>query len=398
MKFRLLKHRGLNVMTSKMSMTEKNISVESPEIEFEDTSSGELITQPFSPSDIRLTTPPMNLGDIIDMIQYNYIDFDTEYQRSQNLWNETQQSRLIESVLLGLRLPAFYFEEVSKKEWRIIDGLQRCCAIRNFCVDESLALQELEFLSDFNTKRYADFPFDIKREIRMLPVTVNVLERGVPDDVKYILFKRLNTGGITLTPQEIRNAVFIGKAIDIVKSMAKEPSFLKATQKSIPTLRKQDQDFISRFIAFYLNGYKKYRPDLDNFINEIMKGIKEGQFDDHQIEEMRVQFVKAMDLAFEIFEADAFRKRDDNDAPRKPLNKAYFEVVSVGLAGLSDEDAVRLLQNKELFKENLVTVMRDNKPYNSAFSGGTGKRDAVTKRFSIFNDVLTQSINGITIA
>ncbi|MGL5980555.1 MAG: DUF262 domain-containing protein [Phocaeicola sp.] len=378
-------------------MTEKIISVESPEIEPEDTSSGELITQPFSPSDIRLTTPPMNLGDIIDMIQYNYIDFDTEYQRSQNLWDDTQQSRLIESVLLGLRLPAFYFEEVSKREWRIIDGLQRCCAIRNFCVDESLELQDLEFLANFNTKRYDDFPFDIKRDVRMLPVTVNVLEKGVPDDVKYILFKRLNTGGITLTPQEIRNAVYIGKAINVVKSMAKEPSFLKATQETIPTLRKQDQDFISRFVAFYLNGYKNYSPDLDKFINDTMKGIKEGLFDENRIKEMRMQFVKAMNLAFEIFETDAFRKRDDKAAVRKPLNKAYFEVVSVGLAYMSDSEATRLLQNKELFKTNLITVMRENKPYNSAFSGGTGKRDTVIKRFSIFNDILTKSINGIKI-
>ena len=151
------------------------------------------------------------MGDIIDMIQYHYIDFDTEYQREQNLWDDTQQSRLIESVLLGLRLPAFYFEEVSKKKWRIIDGLQRCCTIRNFYVDKTLRLQNMEFLTDFEGKTIDDFPFEIKRDIRMLPVTVNVLENGVPDDVKYILFKRLNTGGITLSTQEIRKCCIYRK-------------------------------------------------------------------------------------------------------------------------------------------------------------------------------------------
>ena len=63
----------------------------------------------------------------------------------------------------------------------------------------------------------------------MLPVTVNLLEKGTPDDVKYILFKRLNTGGITLSPQEIRNAIFIGKAIDIVQEMSEYKEFLDAT-------------------------------------------------------------------------------------------------------------------------------------------------------------------------
>lgn len=125
----------------------------------------EVITKPFSPSDIRLSTPPMNMGDIIDRIVYDFIDFDTDYQRENNLWSEGQQSRLIESVLLGLRLPAFYFEEISKNEWRIIDGLQRCCAIKNFCVDKSLRLKGLEFLSQYHDKSFEDLPFDIQRDV-----------------------------------------------------------------------------------------------------------------------------------------------------------------------------------------------------------------------------------------
>lgn len=228
-------------------MQELDIRIETDEIETEKNENLDVITKPFSPSDIRLTNPPMNMGDIIDMITYNYIDFNTDYQREKDLWSDEQQSRLIESVLLGLRLPAFYFEEVSKKKWRIIDGLQRCCAIRNFCVKQSLTLENLEFLTKYDGRKFDDLHFEIKRDIRMLPVTVNVLESGTPDDVKYILFKRLNTGGIKLSPQEIRNAVYIGKAIDIVREMSEYPEFLKATQNKIPTLRKQSMDFISRF-------------------------------------------------------------------------------------------------------------------------------------------------------
>ena len=113
------------------------------DIDKEDTSSNEIITQPFSPNDIELVNPPMNLGDLIDRIDYGWIDFNTEYQRQENLWSLGKQSRLIESALLGLRLPAFYFEEVSKKCWKIIDGLQRCCAIRNYSVEQNFRLCEL---------------------------------------------------------------------------------------------------------------------------------------------------------------------------------------------------------------------------------------------------------------
>ncbi len=382
----------------KATLMKKDISIESEYIETElNSPSYKAIVSPFSPNDIRLSTPPMNMGDIIDMIQYHYIDFDTEYQREQNLWDDTQQSRLIESVLLGLRLPAFYFEEVSKKKWRIIDGLQRCCTIRNFYVDKTLRLQNMEFLTDFEGKTIDDFPFEIKRDIRMLPVTVNVLENGVPDDVKYILFKSLNTGGITLSTQEIRNAVYIGKAIDIIKEMSVYPAFTSATLNTIPTLRKQDMDFVSRFVAFYLIGYENYTvPDLDEFINTCMKGIKKGEYDD-KTETMKRDFVKAMNLASQIFGDDAFRKRTSKKDYRRPLNKAYFEVISVGLAKLSDEESKKLLLHKELFKDNLIKEMKDNQSYSGAFSSGTAKKESVRKRFSVFNEILIKSINGIKI-
>lgn len=363
------------------------------EIETEDTSAGEVITQPFSPNDIRLENPPMNMGDLINMIQYGWIDFNTDYQREEDLWSAEKQSRLIESALLGLRLPSFYFEEVSKRHWKVIDGLQRCCAIRNFCVKETLELCNLEFL-DFNGKKFSALPFELRRDIRMLPITVNLLNAGVPDKVKYILFKRLNTGGIQLEPQEIRNAVYQGYAIDVVKEMAQNRWFLKATQHKVPTERKQDQDFISRFIAFYLIGAENYKPDLDDFMNTSMEGINNGTYTKEEIDRMKEDFEKAMQLSHRIFGNDAFRKREDKDAKRKPINKAYFEVIAVALSKLNETEIEGLMQHMDAFKENLIVTMRNNKTYNDAFSGGTGKRDKVRKRFSVFNEVLRKSLTG----
>ena len=368
---------------------------ENDEIESEDTSS-ELITTPFSPNDIKLSSPPMNLGDLIDMIQHNWINFGTEYQREANLWDNRKQSRLIESILLGLRLPAFYFEEVSTRKWNIIDGLQRCSAINNFCVDKTLTLSDLEFLGDnFNNKNYTELPFETVRDIRMLPITVNLLSAGVPDNVKYILFKRLNTGGVELTSQEIRNAMFQGVAIDTVKRMALNVDFLIATEKRIPTKRKQDQDFVSRFIAFYILNYKNYKPDLERFINEGMETLRD-KMNSEEIAKMEADFTKAMQLAVIIFSNDAFRKRDDAQGGRKPLNKAYFEVISTTFATLSDTDTTKLIEQKELFKSNLITIM-NNKSYSGSMSGGTGMKNSVTKRFGWFRDVLKRSIDGVKI-
>lgn len=372
---------------------EKILAEEENVIDKEDTSSDIVITTPFSPNDIKLTTPPMNLGDLIDMIKYRWINFTTEYQREDNLWSDKKQSRLIESVLLGLRLPAFYFEEVSKKQWNIIDGLQRCSSIRNYCVDESLTLSDLEFLGEtFNDTKFSDLPFEVTRDIRMLPITVNLLSSGVPDRVKYILFKRLNTGGVELTPQEIRNAMFQGIAIETVQQMSRDGAFLKATDKKIPTKRKQDQDFVSRFIAFYLFDYEKYVPDLETYINKSMELLRDSS-DSNLISKMKTDFIKAMDIAYEIFGNDAFRKRENVNNPRNPLNKAYFEVISTTFAKLSDQKTTLLLQNRDLLKRNLIELM-NNKSYSSSLSGGTGTKDSVLRRFSWFRDIIERTING----
>ena len=362
-------------------------------IEQEDHSKEEVITTPFTPSDIKISNPPMNMGDLIDMLSYGWINLQTEYQREMNLWSPVQQSRLIESVLLGLRLPAFYFEVVEKHDWNIIDGLQRCCAIKNFCVDETLVLEGLEFLDKFNGKRFSDLRFDIKRDLRMLPITVNLLEKGVPDQVKYILFKRLNTGGIELTSQEIRNAVFNGPVIDMVKDMAKEPSFTLATDHRVPTKRHVDMDFVSRFIAFYWLGYEQYEPDLDSYINKSMADIRDNGTKE-RIERMRDDFRRAMKLSYEIFGNRAFRKQQNRDEYRRPLNKAYFEVIASRFALLDEEKHGKLLENKELLVDNLLTAMRESVTYRNSFSGGTGTRDAVRWRFTSFNQILDMTCRG----
>jgi hypothetical protein len=367
-------------------------------VDEEDTSSHEAITTPFSPSDISISNPPMNLGDLIDMIQEGWINFGTDYQREENLWDDIQQSRLIESVLLGLRLPAFYFEEViTKRKWNIIDGLQRCCAIRNFCVDKTLVLRDLEFLNkDFNNKKYSDFDFATRRDIRMLPITVNILAKGVPDMVKYVLFKRLNTGGIPLTNQEIRNAIYSGSAIETIKRMAKSQEFIKATDGKIETLRKTDMDFASRFAAFYVLGWENYKPDLERFINESMETLRD-QWKDIDRAKMENDFKRSMDLANKLFGNWAFRRRRERNARRTPLNKAYFEVIGVLLSKLDFQSQSMLLDKKELLMENMIIAMKFNQTYWNSFSGGTGDRNAVKLRFSYMSQIIQMTLNNIKI-
>lgn len=370
----------------------KNITEEEV-IDKEDTSSGnDSITHPFNPNEIDIDTPPYTIGYLVDRLQHDEINMNTEFQRENNLWTPEKQSRLIESVLLGLPLPAFYFD-TSNPKWDIIDGLQRCCSIENFCVNKTLKLTGLEFLKENDGKPYLegkgfdDLDRTLQRSIITRPITVNCIKKA-HKNVRFILFKRLNTAGLELTDAEIRNAVYQGIAANTIKDFARFEEFKQATGGKIPTKRMEDRDFVSRFIAFYLKDYSEYQPGLDAFINSTMDQLITT--DKVTLEE---DFKSALNLAIEVFENDAFRKRTDTDHARRPLNKAYFEVITVTFSKLNDIQKRIVIANKELLKENLITLMNSSR-YSNSLSGGTGTRDSVNIRFSWFKEVLNKSMNG----
>lgn len=357
------------------------------DVEAENTSSGtEIITHPFKPNEIEIATPPFTVGYLMDKIEHEEINMNTDFQRRGNLWDEVKQSRLIESILLGLPLPAFYFD-TNSINWDIIDGLQRCCSIQNFCVKKTLKLIGLEYL-DMKNQGFDDLDRTLQRSIITRPITVNLLPKS-PHNVRYILFKRLNTAGLVLTPQEIRNAIYQGKATEKLAELSEIPEFLNAIEKKISTNRMQEKDFACRFVAFYLTDYNNYKPDLDSFLNEGMELLKK---EDIKIEPIIRDFKKALQLATDIFGADAFRKRTNKKDRLSKINKAYFEAITVNFSRLTNKEEKLLRNNSELFKENLITLMK-NKRYNNSLTV-TGNKDSVIIRFSMFQQVMQKSIQG----
>lgn len=359
------------------------------DVEEEDTSSddGGVITHPFKPNEIEIYTPAFTVGYLMDRIEHNEINMNADFQRNGNLWTRGKQCRLIESILLGLPLPAFYFD-TNSSAWDIIDGLQRCCSIKNFCVDKNMRLEGLEFLVDMNGLGYDDLNRSLQRSIVMREITVNLLKKS-PREVRYILFKRLNTEGLVLTQHEIRNAIYQGTATNAIKVLSTLPEFLNATEGKIPTKRMQDRDFVCRFVSFYLKGYTNYdTPNIDTFLNSGMELLEKSD-----IQDITQNFRKALQLAVDIFGTDAFRRRTDKTAQRNPINKAYFEVITVCFAKINEEDEQLLRQNSELFKDNLIELMTCEQ-YSDSLSGGTGTKDRVNIRFSWFDQVMQKSIHG----
>ena len=349
------------------------------------------IEKPFNPKEINIKSKTMSLDNIIKRIRESEIDMAPDFQRKGDLWTPDKQSRLIESMLIKLPLPAFYFDGTEDEKWLVVDGLQRLSAIKNFVVDESLRLQGLEFLENISGKTFSELPRNYRRMIEETEIVAYIINPGTPADVKFNIFKRINTGGLVLEPQEIRHALNQGIPSKFVARLAQLESFKEATQNVIATDRMLDREFVTRFLAFYLNGPKGYKPDLDTFMTSSMGQLKSKTTD--ELNKIKEAFDKAMKLSKIIFGKWAFRKVYSIEERRKPINKALFEVWSVELANFTPEEQKRAeLRKRDIFQE-CTKLMNDDETFVAAITSATGDKGRVNYRYNKIHELLNKCIS-----
>ena len=149
----------------------------------------EEITEPFNPKDVDIITQPMVISNIIDQLKYGDIILEPDFQRRPDLWNSTQQSRLIESLMIRIPLPSFYFDSADDDKLIVVDGLQRLYAIKKFMVldlndKDRLALTGLEYLKEYEGNKFEDLPSSIQRRIKTQSLTAYIIRPGTPDRVR----------------------------------------------------------------------------------------------------------------------------------------------------------------------------------------------------------------------
>jgi hypothetical protein len=369
----------------------ENIESEN-DIEYEEEIDNQVIDDPFNPNEVDIRTKTMSLDLIIKRLKTDAIDMNTTFQRKANLWNITKQSRLIESVLVRFPLPAFYFDGSNDDKWLVVDGLQRLSSLHNYVNLEAFGLENLEFLTQFNGKKFSELPSSLQRRIEEFEITSYIIAAGTPRVLKFNVFKRINTGGLTLTTQEIRNALYQGQATRLVKKLADLRSFKIATSYTISEDRMLDQEFVTRFLAFYLLDIELYTSDMDSFLNKAMDGINQTSSNVYN-ERIESDFDKAMKASIAIFQKDAFRKRYGVKDKRKPINKALFEVWSVLLGKLGQSELDILIKNRDLVIEEFIHLLNSDEYFNRSISSATGDKSRIRKRFSEINNIIESVIS-----
>lgn len=352
-----------------------------------------VISDPFDPTQIRVerSTPTIDL--LTRRIEHGEINLAPDFQRMGGIWTDEAKSRLIESILIRIPLPAFYVDATDDDRWLVVDGLQRLTTLKRFVVDKDLALHGLEFLADLDGKTFDDLPRNLQRRIEETEVIVFLIQPGTPPAVKFNIFKRINTGGLPLSAQEIRNAINGDRVREFIKGLVESTAFKTATCDAIGDKRMADRECVTRFAAFMLTAPAEYSgKDFDNFLNAAM-----GQMDDPKLVSeaglvrLREDFERAMTRARRVFGRYAFRKYFGPNRRLSPINKALFETMACSLARLSEDSAALLEERKVAALESFATL--NNEPeFAASISQGTGDPNRVRRRFARMEAMLQSVI------
>lgn len=360
--------------------------------------SGELpdrIERPFDPLEIKISRRIVPIGLIIRRIEYGEIELAPDFQRRARIWDIVRKSKLIESILLRIPLPVFYVAADKEENWRVVDGLQRLTTIYDFVHTEtvhSFNLRGLEYLQAYEKANFSQLPRSIKRRIDETELNINVIESGTPDEVMFNVFKRINTGGITLNGQEIRHALNPGAARDFLSHLAESAEFTSATDGSVNDTRMGARELALRFSAFLLTPPAEYGgSDLDGFLNDAMKRLNNASESDRA--NIAVSFKTAMNRARALFGDDAFRKRFPWKTNRSPINRALFDAWSVPLGRLPEADYLRLLEKAGELRSRFSAELDSNQDFLGSISGSTGDRTRVRLRFETVERIIKETLS-----
>jgi hypothetical protein len=337
--------------------------------------------QPEYPIDtLMIRTESRTVHDVLRRIERGDYIMDPDFQRDF-VWTEDKQSKLIESVLMRIPLPVFYFAENEDGKHVVVDGLQRITTLDRF-VNNQFRLR-LRDAPELNGKRFDDLPVKLRNRIEDCNLTLYLIDAKVGERIRLDIFERVNNGE-PLTRQQMRNCLFNGNATQFLKEQAKSKLFVLATGKSLNVDQMRDREFVNRFCAFHLLGYKSYRGDMDDFLAQALK--KMNQMNEDELTQLGSVFTKSLQVNYKLFEQHSFRKFTEKNKNRSVLNASLWDVLSTAFVPYFDNDIDA--KHNQIF--DAVRELFQESEFNSAITISTNDTKKVYYRFERFHSLLAE--------
>lgn len=377
--------------------------------------SPEAIAEKYVAGDIRIVTEQARtqLPEISGILESGRYRLQPEYQRRRR-WSQGKQSRLIESFLMNVPVPPVFLYEYEYAQYEVMDGLQRLSTLASFYRDE-LELQDLEYWRELEGLTYRKLPLQLRQGIdRRYLSSIVLLYETARDEaqaqrLKQLVFERINSGGVSLSNQESRNALSRGAMNEILPTLARNPAFCRTWNIVEPDQGElnsglvrdevlndarfqsmEDVEMVLRFFAHRqrtsIGALRSMRTFLDEYWNAA-----NSHFDRGLVESLGQMFTETITLAYDVLGEKAFYIRRDRAAGRvwvpRPTLLAYDCVMSAFSRHLDDSSYLR--ENRELVQLRLEELYDRNA---ADFDGRRTDPQDVQRRDELIDAMLSEII------
>lgn len=342
---------------------------------------------PYDPDEIRIDQKMISLFQVCTWIENGKLILHPEFQRNL-VWKEKQQSLLIESLMLKIPIPAFYFDEDADGVRTVIDGMQRLTTIFNF-VKGKFRLRGLQYLKKCEGCTFEELEWKYSSRIEDTQLAVNILDARCPDMVKFDVFRRINTGGVTLNAQEVRNIMAKPHTRKLLKNMADSEAFQTATHGKVSDVRMGAQELCLRFITFYRlydtvkNGFGEFC-EMTSLLDQML--LRLNCMDQNERDALLKRFEGSMRRCSALFGEKAFYKPGVKTA----INRALFTSFSVLLADKSHYDIEDLKKQREKANNLLERKLQEYSDYYNAITSSTSSKHNMELQFMYAKQILEE--------
>jgi len=334
-----------------------------------------------------------------------YMEVRPFYQR-RSRWDEERQSKLIESFIINIPVPPIFLYEKSFNSYEVMDGQQRVTAISDY-YSNKFSLTGLDSWPELNGMKYSDLPNKIRAGLDRRSISsIVLLKESAPEEedaifLRQLVFERLNTGGVKLERQEIRNSLGTGLFNDLLYDLSRGDIFRdiwdlpryqeeerenhKLPIYKISFFKKmEDIEVVLRFFA--LRHMEHFRYEIQGFLDLYM--IKSKNFEKSDCEYLNLLFKSTLKTACSIYEGEIFRIYKNGSYSAKPVRGVY-DAVTVSLSKFQN-DFDLLISKKDEIRE--LTEKLFEKHGTATFTGRASTKNDLENRIKLFENLFKSVI------
>ena len=300
--------------------------------------------------------------------------------RREFVWTIPQASKLVESFIMGLPVPPLYlYGVVDDDKLQVADGVQRLLVISAFIDGQvpggnhEFRLRGMHERSELYGKTFADFAPNVQAKFKnsiLRCVIIRQWDAADGGDSVYQVFSRLNTGSMALNPQEIRNCIYDGPFLDMIKYLNTDEKWRKICGKPFPDKRKKDEELILRYMALF-HGGNDYKKPMTGFLNNFVQ--KHRHANESFLNAEKIRFQNTCDEILQCLGENPL-------CYEQGFHTALFDSVFVAFAKNPD------MSTHDITKK--MTKLRDNRQFQGDIEQGTFDEKNVKSRLALAESIL----------